>query len=446
MSTPGRRHRRRACRCSCGPASEDAHAHASTPGGDRRHRHAPPSARSNFDVTGEVVAGRRRRRRRPPTPASRSPTTCAGKIALVDRGTCTFEQQGRERRRPPAPSASSSPTTPPARRRPASATPIPPRSPSRRSSSRQATATRSRPRSRAGPVTAHAVRSAAALDRDGDDRQHASSRTSGATTSTTASPTAARSQCGAMSEGWGDFIALLHGRSREGDNLDGAFAAGIYATAHRRTAAYFGIRRFAVLGRHHARTRSPSSTSPTACALPTTTPHQRRGGPNSEVHNAGEVWATMLFEAYVALSGRPRRRAARFAADNARRHGRLRRAGLQLAPPDATYTETRDAILAAAAAQHARRTCGPVAEAFARRGAGSCAVAPPGARLADLGPGVTETFTVGQRAWPSPRSPSTTRAAELRRRRHPRRRRDRAGRSPGGQPGPQSPWPPPPSP
>ena len=31
-------------------------------------------------------------------------------------------------------------------------------------------------------------------------------------------------QCGAMSEGWGDFLAL-HTALREGDNLDGTFAA-----------------------------------------------------------------------------------------------------------------------------------------------------------------------------------------------------------------------------
>ena len=35
--------------------------------------------------------------------------------------------------------------------------------------------------------------------------------------------------------------------------------------------------------------------------LPTTTPGQP-GGPNSEVHNTGEVWATMMWEAYNVLA------------------------------------------------------------------------------------------------------------------------------------------------
>ena len=50
-------------------------------------------------------------------------------------------------------------------------------------------------------------------------------------------------QCGAMSEGWGDFLAV-HTALREGDNLDGTFAAGIYGPRSLGDSAYFGIRRF----------------------------------------------------------------------------------------------------------------------------------------------------------------------------------------------------------
>jgi hypothetical protein len=51
-------------------------------------------------------------------------------------------------------------------------------------------------------------------------------------------------------------------------------------------------------------------------------------------------------------------------------------AGLKLTPVDATFTEARDAILAAAAAARPEDLA-LLAAAFARRGAGSCAVSPP---------------------------------------------------------------------
>ena len=105
-------------------------------------------------------------------------------------------------------------------------------------------------------------------------------------------------QCGAMSEGWGDFVAL-HTIAREGDNLNGVFALATYSTsAFDPNSAYFGIRRV------------PYSVDFTKNAL--TLKHIGDGvalppvpmfdfGPNSEVHNAGEIWTSMLWEAYVAL-------------------------------------------------------------------------------------------------------------------------------------------------
>ena len=50
-------------------------------------------------------------------------------------------------------------------------------------------------------------------------------------------------QCSAMSEGWGDFIAL-HTIARDGDNLNGTYALATYATsAFDPNSACFGIRR-----------------------------------------------------------------------------------------------------------------------------------------------------------------------------------------------------------
>jgi hypothetical protein len=65
---------------------------------------------------------------------------------------------------------------------------------------------------------------------------------------------------------------------------------------------------------------------------------------NGLLHNAGEVWTSMLFEAFNVLiddHGVPiaRRHITDYAV-----------AGLLLTPPEATFTEARDAILAAASA------------------------------------------------------------------------------------------------
>ena len=107
-----------------------------------------------------------------------------------------------------------------------------------------------------------------------------------------------------MSEGWGDFIAL-HMIARDGDNLNGTFALATYATsAFDPNSAYFGIRRvpYSVDFTKNALTFKHISDGVALPAVPTLP-----GGANSEVHNAGEIWATMLWGA----TWRCRRRAAR---------------------------------------------------------------------------------------------------------------------------------------
>lgn len=191
-------------------------------------------------------------------------------------------------------------------------------------------------------------------------------------------------QCSAMSEGWGDFIAL-HNSLQGTDDLEGTYAMGIYAPVAFGDSGYFGIRRFAY------------SVDPTknalsfrhiqnGVALPAT-PINPNSGPNSEVHNAGEVWASMLWEAYVSLHQNP----------NGRSFTKIKRAfadyivlGLQLAPNDATITEVRDSILAAVQLTNPA-DLQVIADAFAVRGAGSCAIGPPSSASGDLTP-VVESF------------------------------------------------------
>jgi hypothetical protein len=174
-------------------------------------------------------------------------------------------------------------------------------------------------------------------------------------------------QCGGMSEGWGDFMSILM-MLREGENRDGVYSVGPYALANGTpNSAYFGIRRFPYsidrtkndLSFRHIGDENP---------LPTTTPGFRVG-PNSEVHNAGEIWATMMWEVTNVLAD------AHGIAVARRRVSDYMVGGLLLTPPDATFTEARDAILAAASALDTDDMI-LMAAAFAGRGAGSCAVSP----------------------------------------------------------------------
>ena len=211
-------------------------------------------------------------------------------------------------------------------------------------------------------------------------------------------------QCAGMSEGWGDFLAL-HTIARAGDNLNGVFGLATYSTSgFDANSAYFGIRRvpYSVDFTKNALTFKHISDGVALPPVPT-----QPGGPNSEVHNVGEVWASMMWEGYVAMQ---KARGTRDSFDDVRRRmADYVVAGLKMVPTDATFTEQRDAILAAVAAaardddaDHdegrgndllSRRTdLMALATAFARRGAGTCAVSP--ARDSGNLTGVVESFAL----------------------------------------------------
>lgn len=182
------------------------------------------------------------------------------------------------------------------------------------------------------------------------------------------------SLCGAQSEGWGDFDSLLV-MSRAGDNLDKAYAMATYSTASfAADPVYFGIRRapystnFAInpLSFRHMAEGTPLPGPPVPF---------NGGGNNSEVHNAGEVWTSMLWEGYVALQKAGAAKGISF-NDTRLKMRQYVVTGLLIAPPDATPTETRDAILIAARAVN-QADHDTLAAAFAKRGFGSCAISPP---------------------------------------------------------------------
>ena len=203
----------------------------------------------------------------------------------------------------------------------------------------------------------------------------------------------ATSQSRGMGEGWSDFHALLL-TVEESDALipanqdwTGTYATSAY-TARRGT--YFGVRRvpystdFAKNGltfRHIESGVPLPANVPTAFGL--------NGAGNAEVHATGEVWATALWECYVALlrdTGR-----LSFAEAQARMMGYLI-AAYKATPVLPTFVEARDALFLVAHAGDPRDFEAFWA-AFARRGMGLGAVAPE--RASESHGGVVESFTVG---------------------------------------------------
>jgi hypothetical protein len=201
-------------------------------------------------------------------------------------------------------------------------------------------------------------------------------------------------QAGGLGEGWGDFSAMLLS-VREDDALVPANAgwAGVYPSAAYASSGggefYFGIRRVPYstdMTKDPLTFKHISNGTPLPSDVPIS--FGEEGSSNAEVHNTGEVWATMLWECYASLltSGR-----LTFKQAQDRMKAYLV-AGLKLTPPSPTLLEARDALLAAAYASDAA-DFESFWKAFAKRGAGVGAVGP--ARDSSDNKGVKESFVVG---------------------------------------------------
>jgi hypothetical protein len=200
-----------------------------------------------------------------------------------------------------------------------------------------------------------------------------------------------------LGEGWGDFHAMLITVRPEdtlnptNDHWQGVYALAAYSTSglFAPNNYYFGIRRY------------PYSTEMTkdpltykhisdAVALPVGPPVAPNGAPNSEVHNTGEVWTTMLWECYAALLRDTLGDTPRLTFAEAR--DRMRDyvvAAYKLTPANPNLLEARDALLAAALAGDPA-DFQLFGQAFAKRGAGVFAVAPN--RLNPTNSPVVESF------------------------------------------------------
>ncbi|MFY0526501.1 myxosortase-dependent M36 family metallopeptidase [Archangium gephyra] len=195
----------------------------------------------------------------------------------------------------------------------------------------------------------------------------------------------------AMGEGWGDFTALLMVTRPEDINVpsnanwNGAYAAAEYATrGSSADSTFFGIRRV-TYSADMAKNALTFRHITDGVALPTGVP-MSPGGVNSQVHNSGEVWATMLWECYVALL-----RAHPFQEAQDRMKSYLVN-GYKMTPVAPTFLEARDAVLAAAYANDPADG-ERLWRAFAKRGAGVGAVAPD--RYSTNHVGAVESFALG---------------------------------------------------
>jgi uncharacterized protein (TIGR03382 family) len=199
-------------------------------------------------------------------------------------------------------------------------------------------------------------------------------------------------QSGGLGEGWGDTSALTLA-VREEDaavaanagwagtyGLGGWVTSGVGPLGQGTDGYYFGVRRVPystdmnkdpLTFRHIADGEAlvpDGSTIPIAFGAD--------GANNSEVHNTGEVWATMLWECYASLLRDTEGAAPRLTFAQAQ--GRWKDylvAAFKATPRNPTLLEARDALLAVAYASDPHDYA-LFWQAFAKRGAGLGAVGP----------------------------------------------------------------------
>lgn len=212
-----------------------------------------------------------------------------------------------------------------------------------------------------------------------------------------------------MGEGWGDFNAMMLTVRAEDINVpsnanwSGVYALATYATGGTGSnwspngdGAYYGIRRYPY---STDMTKSPATfkfimngVDPVVPGVPINGYFADGGANNSEVHAAGEVWSVMLWECYASLLRDTLGPNPRFTFQEAQ--DRMKSyfvAAFKMTPANPTYTEARDAMLAAAYATDFTDYAKFWA-AFAKRGMGVGAVSPD--RASTTHSGVVESFEV----------------------------------------------------
>jgi len=197
-------------------------------------------------------------------------------------------------------------------------------------------------------------------------------------------------QGGSMGEGWADFNAVLM-TTEDADNVqDTTYAVGgqtdlKWCGAGFLENYYFSIRRYPYSSSKLKNPLTFKDIGPGITTYPgvTGTPCFSLTSNPSEVHNAGEIWAEMLWEGFTNLArihgvATARDRMTRYMID-----------GMKATPNSPTFTQARDGILASANAVSAADGA-YLLSAFAKRGIGTGAISPPSGSTTHAG--ITESF------------------------------------------------------
>lgn len=193
-----------------------------------------------------------------------------------------------------------------------------------------------------------------------------------------------------MGEGWSDFysLALL---AEASDDIDAAYPEGGYvdylAIPGYMQNYYFGVRRYPY---SQDMTKNPltlKDIDPTQADPHTGVPLSPLFSPfdpgmADEVHNSGEVWCMVLWEARVNIV-----RKYGFAVGN-QMILQLVTDGMNLSPVDPTFLQARDAIIQADLINNGGANAFELWRAFAKRGMGGSAYAP----ASDTCVGIVESY------------------------------------------------------
>ncbi len=181
-------------------------------------------------------------------------------------------------------------------------------------------------------------------------------------------------QTAGMGEGWSDFYALAL-LSEPGDDVNAAYAMGGYATrllSGLQQNYYYGIRRYPYSTDLAKNPLTFKDIAPGQASAHPGVPVSPvfGGGSAEEVHNQGEVWCIVLWEARAGLIAK---------------HGwangnqlilQLVTDGMNLSPVDPNFPQARDAIIQADLINNAGANYLELWTAFAKRGMGAGATSP----------------------------------------------------------------------
>lgn len=190
----------------------------------------------------------------------------------------------------------------------------------------------------------------------------------------------------AMGEGWGDFFAICMTSQRTDKFAKGTFAVGGWTdlTPTFKENYYFSIRRYPYSADMKKNPLTFKHISANAVLPVGPARNPTAGGPNNEVHNAGEVWCCALWEVFVNL-------VAKLGHEQAEKQMlKYVIGGLKQTPSHPTFTQARDGIIFAVTALNPA-DLPEVRKGFAKRGMGKKAVSPPATSTTLTG--VVEDFT-----------------------------------------------------